>query len=155
MVGFLLLIGAPVTCAIGIAFARRAELRFEQHRRKQLLTQAISELGSDLSIARVPNLSNRRLEMELLLLNLNTRAEILVEALSAETESGQRAIAEDNESSHSYFRRWQESRSAVQQAQEAYAEAIDEFHEFLHSLPPPLRAKAAERGAIALAINPA
>ena len=149
----------PVACAIGGVIARKAEHRFEQHRhsqrRKQLLIQVLPELGSDLSLARVPQISDRRFEMELLLMQLSAKAEILVEALAAEAESGEGAIAEDTESSQSCLGRWQEARRGVQQAQEAYAEAIDEYHEFLHSLPPPLRARAAQRGAIAMAINPA
>ena len=92
--------------------------------------------------------------MELLLMNLSTKAEMLAEALAAEAESGETAIA-DTESSQYCLRRWQESRRAVAQAQKAYAEATDEFHEFLQTLPPPLQARAAERGAFALAINPA
>ena len=38
---------------------------------------------------------------------------------------------------------------------DGFATTADAFREFLHSLPPPLRAKAAARGAFAIAISPA
>ena len=156
MVGLLLLIAAPLVCAIGSVIARRAEHRFEPHRQsqrhKQLLIQALPELERGLPTTRVPHLSDRRLEMELLLMNVGTKAELLAAALAAEAEAGE-TIA-DIDSSQSGLRRWRTARKAAAQAYDAYAEAINEFHEFLHSLPPPMRARAAERGAIALAINP-
>ena len=154
MVGFLLLIAAPVVCAIGSVIARRAEQHRQSQRWKQLLIQALPELRSDLSTSRVPHLSDRQLEMELLLMNVSTKAETLAAALAAEADAGETAVA-NPESSQSRLRRWREARKAAAHAHDAYAEAIDEFHEFLHTLPPPLRARAAERGAIALAISPA
>jgi hypothetical protein len=154
MVGFLLLIAAPVACAIGSVIARRAEQHRQSARHTLLLIQALPDLGSDLPTTRVPNLSDRRLEMELLLMNLSTKAESLTAALAAEAGAGETAIA-DNESPQSALGRWQDARKAAAQAQESYAEAVDEFHQFLLTLPPPLRARATERGAIALAISPA
>jgi hypothetical protein len=153
MVGFLLLIAAPLVCAIGSVIAGRAEQHRQSQRRKQLLIQALPELGSDRPTTTVPDFSDRRLEMELLLMNLSAKAGMLVEALASEAGAGETAIA-GTESTQSALRRWQEARKAAVQAQEVYAEAIDEFHQFLHTLPPPLRARATERGAIVLVINP-
>jgi hypothetical protein len=92
--------------------------------------------------------------MELLLMDMSAKAEILTEALAFEAEIGRKAIEEDTENP-ACLSQWQQARRAVQQAQEVYSEALDDYLEFLHSLPPPLRAAAAERGAFAMAISPA
>jgi hypothetical protein len=158
MDGFLFSIAASGACAIGVVIAKKTEHwhRQQRHsrRRKQLLIQALHEVGRDRSIARAPRLSDRQFEMELLLMDMSAKAEILTEALAFEAEIGRKAIEEDTENP-ACLSQWQQARRAVQQAQEVYSEALDDYLEFLHSLPPPLRAAAAERGAFAMAISPA
>ena len=158
MDGFLFSIAASGACAIGVVIAKKTEHWHQQQRhskrRKQLLIQALKDVGTDLSIARSPRLSDRQFEMELLLMDLSAKAEMLMEALTVEAQFGQRAIEEDTENP-ACLSQWQEARRGVQDAQEVYSEALDNYLEFLHSLPPPLRATAAERGALAMAVSPA
>jgi hypothetical protein len=158
MDGFLFSLAATGACAIGVVIAKKTEHwhRQQRHsrRRKQLLIQALHEVGTDLSIARTPRLSDRQFELELLLMDMSAKAEMLMEALTFEAEFGQKAIEEDTENPVS-LSHWQEARRGVQDAQEVYSEALDNYLEFLHTLPPPLRAAAAERGAFAMAISPA
>src|SRR5580704_7207522 len=140
MDGFLILIEASAGCAVGALIGWKAERRYEQHRqsqrRKQALIQALHAQNSEPSITGNPHFSDKGFQMELLLMNLTAKTEALREALTSEAELGEKAIG-----TGAGIGQWEEARRAVAQAQEVYSESLDAFREFLHSLPPPLRAK--------------
>jgi hypothetical protein len=135
----------------------RAERRNQQNRdlrREQLLIRALQEARSEVWTGSKLHLSDTRLEMELLLMNLRTSAETLTDALAAEAEKGNRAITTDSDGV-TCLGQWQDAQSDVEQAQEVYNDALDEYREFLRALPPPLQAKAAERAGFSMEILPA
>lgn len=83
--------------------------------------------------------------METLLANVRTAADTLVAALGAEQQVGSRVCGPDAQAP-SLFEEWAASRRADEQAHEVYNQAVQEYREFVHSLAPPLRAEAAQRG---------
>jgi hypothetical protein len=157
MDGFLILIEASCACAIAALTASKAELWYEDNRqsqrRQQALKQVLNKSEGELC-TRSLRLSDRQFEMELLLMHLSSNATLLMQALATEVKCGEKAGATTTESPL-WFGQWQEARRAVEQAQVVYTEAQDAYHEFLRSLPPPMRAKAVERGALAMAASPA
>ena len=157
MNAFLILTLASAACAMAIVIAWKTQRLYEQQRdfrREQLLFQSLRKVNTDLVTIRSLHLSDSQFEMELVLMNLRRKAEILMQALSAEAESGNRAISMGFDTPAG-LEEWQGSRISVEQSQEVYNEALDAYYEFLHTLPPPLRAKAAERASFALQISPA
>jgi hypothetical protein len=50
------------------------------------------------------------------------------------------------------FEHWQIARRAIGQAQETYDQAVNEYREFVQGVPAPLRAKATEKGMVAMTI---
>ncbi|HTS65454.1 MAG TPA: hypothetical protein VMH28_25710 [Candidatus Acidoferrales bacterium] len=124
-----------------------SEERRRLRRREQLLIDCLQHGGQDSGGARrMANFSGKKLEMELLLLELESAGEDLSKALSVESASG-KLLGE-----------WQGARRDVDAAEERYRTAVAAYQSFLHALPPPVRASAEERGTRAMErphLNPA
>ena len=86
--------------------------------------------------------------MDRLLERLTKSADTLAEALAAESDASQ--LSAD---SAVPIDRWKEARARVAQAQEVHNRAVIEYREFVQDLPVPLRAKAAERGIVAMKVS--
>ncbi|HXK07774.1 MAG TPA: hypothetical protein VMS37_35600 [Verrucomicrobiae bacterium] len=140
----LMLIEISATCVFGsLVLAHRVARRLDERRRalrrEQLLMESLQHTGAELPASGKVNLSVRKLEMELLLLELETAGERLTKALTAEAASNLDAGT------------WHDARRDVATAEENYRCALADYREFMHALPPPMQAHAAERGARVLA----
>ena len=104
-------------------------------------------------------LSERQLELEQLIRDLETTNAALVTALNAQAEfdAGElSAVADFGEETPSLSRtleQWRKSNAAVESAQFAHCQATYSFREFVESLPPALRQSALERSAGAMAAS--
>jgi hypothetical protein len=78
-------------------------------------------------------------------------AAALVRALAVEEQLGAELDAAGTTAA-SLVEQWRVSRSMVEQAQQGYYEAVEQYREFVHSLPPPLRSKAAAQGCTAMTL---
>ncbi|PWT86499.1 MAG: hypothetical protein C5B58_01310 [Acidobacteria bacterium] len=112
---------------------------------EQLVVQGLEEAVEESTASQEIEISEPHAEMDRLLKELESASEALAAALAAEAEFGR-------QDSHAEFAmaRWQQARHNVLGAQEAYTKASDAYRDFVHSLPPPLRANAAARGARAM-----
>jgi hypothetical protein len=133
-----------IACAASAAAACKIQqIRQERRRvcrREQLLLGSLhldeeEEEGNKTA----GTLSSKRLEMELLLLELHTVGEELSKALEAEAASD---AGTDG---------WRDARQDVDTSEERYRKAVLHYREFMHTLPPPLHATAVDRASRALA----
>jgi hypothetical protein len=148
-----MLIQVAVACTVGalaVEVERRRAKRRDSERRGQLLTRAIHRVEGDSAAIRKLRHSEKRLEMDTLLSNLQAASATLTDALAAEARLGQSPIANELDAL-STLAEWQEARRTVEQAEEVYSQAAHAYREFVHSLPPPLRTTAADRAAPSLA----
>ena len=157
-----MLLEMSIACAVGTIVVTTLNSRYRHHhdpqRRGKILGQVLRHANRSKH-----HFSERESQLEVLLLELTVAAEMLTEALDAEAESGRRALASDGEVAAenspggqepvAALIQWRERRSEVQRSQDAYCRAADAFREFAESLPQPLRAKAAERGRLAMSIS--
>lgn len=143
-------IGAAVSTAVGIRLKNYRRLR-QSRRREQLLIQGLHQTSIDRPVLTRRLVSTRQSEMESLLLHVRARGEVLVAALAAEAQLGGTLCAEPTKD-ESLFEQWKVTRSVAEQAEEAYEQAVEQYREFVQSLPPPMRASAAERGVTAMSI---
>jgi hypothetical protein len=144
-----------LACAIvALIVARIVDRRGKQQRQhhERLLIQALRLGAPEPSVSRIFGSSERRLEMELLLMALQSAGEVLGAALAAEARVGNNPGLDDFASTAS-LHDWVEARRTVTRAQFVYDDAAEAYHEFLETLPPPLRTGAAERGARLMAIS--
>jgi hypothetical protein len=89
--------------------------------------------------------------MDVLLEELEAVSEALTKALAAEADLGGNYSETLNPSS--CMARLHEARTQVQRAHEAYIRKANAYRQFVQSLPPPLRAKAIERGSRTMAFG--
>ena len=85
-------------------------------------------------------------EMEQLLSDIRTAADLLVCALANEEGLRRMALETQDPAEDSQIERLQMYRVRAEQLQAEYYESVERYREFVQSLAPPLRARAAERG---------
>jgi len=84
--------------------------------------------------------------MEQLLAEIRTAADLLVCALANEEGLRRMALETQDPAEDSQIERLQMYRERAEQLQAEYYDSVERYREFVQSLAPPLRAKAAERG---------
>ena len=131
---------------------RISVLAFQEGSRVPLTVNMVRQLGDRPPVETKPNLSDRRLEMELLLFNLGAAGKDLLAALATEAQVGDQFFNPKPDASSS-LEQWVDSRQAVLKAQIAYERAANDYRSFINSLAPPLRAVAAARGAGPMALT--
>ena len=131
---------------------RISVLAFQEGSRVPLTVNMVRQLGDRPPVETKPNLSDRRLEMELLLFNLGAAGKDLLAALATEAQVGDQFFNPKPDAGSS-LEQWVESRQAVLKAQIAYERAANDYRSFINSLAPPLRAVAAARGAGPMALT--
>ena len=85
-------------------------------------------------------------EMEQLLTEIRTAADSLVCALANEEGLRRMALDTQDPAEDAHIERLQMYRERAEQLQAEYYDSVEKYREFVQSLAPPLRAKAAERG---------
>jgi hypothetical protein len=125
---------------VGLKLIERQKMaRFRQ---QTIFIKGIRQAENSLQRPRV-HASASAQEMEQLLAEIRTAADLLVCALSTE-EGLRRMTLETGDPSQS--ERLQTYRERAEQLQAEYYDTVERYREFVQSLAPPLRAKAAERG---------
>ena len=121
-------------------------------RRDRILVQGLQQVSTDWMEYRSRLESTRIMEMETYLLEVRSTGEYLSGALAAQSRWWQMRGTTKNQAF--ILKQWKASQSIAGQAQKAYDEAIEQYQEFVQSLPAALRSKAVERGnTVALAVN--
>jgi hypothetical protein len=134
---------SALATAIGIALSNYRRSRQSRHR-EQILIQGLHQANISQAVPNRHLVSVRQSEMEGLLENVRIAADGLLAAFAAEKEASVKLSAAP-ENNPALFEEWSASRRADEQAHEDYDLAIQEYREFIQSLAPPLRAKAAKR----------
>jgi hypothetical protein len=151
-----MLLTISIACTVGALVGQQVARRYTHYRgsqrRGQLLVQALRETGSGPLTPSKAHLSPRRAEMENLLAGLQAASEALAVALETEALTGQAVDNGDGPEPYT-LQHWQAARAAVGLAQETYNQAAGDYREFVQTLPPPLRAIAAQRGFVAMTAN--
>jgi hypothetical protein len=135
---------SAVATAIGVAlnsYRRRRRSR----RREDVLIQGLHRANITRPVMYRHLVSARQSEMERLLENVSTAADVLLTALAGE-KGAEGRVRQGPPNDPSLFEEWSSSRRAVDREQEVYNLTLQEYTEFVESLAPPLRAGAAKRG---------
>lgn len=145
-------IGSAVASVVGIGLKNYQRQRESRRRARQLLIQGLHQASMERRpVVISSSASTRRSDMENLLDGVTNAAAALVQALAVEEQLGAALGAPDTKSP-SLVEQWRMSRSLVEQAQQEYYKAVGKYREYVHSLAPALRAKAAERGCTAMTL---
>jgi len=139
---------SALATAIGIAINNYRRQR-QSRRREQILIQGLHRANIAQPVRNRHLVSVRQSEMEGLLENVRTAADVLLVALDAEKQAWAKACAAPA-NAPLLFEEWSASRRADEQEHEAYNLAVQEYREFVQSLAPPLRAQAAKRGDVVM-----
>jgi hypothetical protein len=145
-------IGSALVTAVGMGLMNHLRQQECRRRERRLLIEGLQQA----SFERQPVLgsspsSTRQSEMEELLEVVGKASAALVHALAVE-EQWTAKLDGAGTTSPSLLEPWSMSRGLVEQAQQEYYEAVEQYREFVHSLAPPLRPKAAARGCTAMTL---
>jgi hypothetical protein len=135
---------SALATAIGIALNDYRRGR-QSSRCEHLLIQGLHRAKIAQPVLNRHMVSVKQTEMEGLLENMRTAADVLLEALAAEKQAVDR-VREGPANDPTLFGQWAASRRTDERAHDAYNQAVQEYREFVQSLAPPLRAEACKRG---------
>ena len=141
-------IASAVTSAVGFGLMNYMRQRESRRLGRQLLIEGLHQASMERQPAPC---SPQPSEMEVLLDAVGKAAAALLQALAAE-EQLKDAPGMSNMNSPDLVEQWQMTRSLTEQAQRDYYQAVGQDREFVHSLAPPLRPKAAARGCVAMTL---
>jgi hypothetical protein len=143
---------AAVAIAVGIGLMHHLRQQECRRRERHLLIEGLHQASIERRpVLRCPPASTRQSEMEELLDVVGKAAAALAQALAVEEQLGAKLYAAGT-TSPSLFEQWRVSRSSVERAQQEYHKTVEQYREFVHSLAPPLRSKAAARGCVAMTL---
>jgi hypothetical protein len=143
---------AAMAIAVGIGLMNHLRQQECRRRERHFLIEGLHQASIERGpVLRCPPASTRQSEMEKLLDVVGKAAAVLEQLLAVEEQLEAELYAAGTESP-SLLEQWKMRRSLVEQAQQEYYKAVEQYREFVYSLAPPLRSKAAARGCVAMTL---
>lgn len=137
--------GSAFVSAMVVGLKLLERQKMARFRKQTMLIKGIRQAEQSVHRPRA-HASASAMEMEQLLTDIRTAADLLVCALATEEGLRRMALETQGPADNSHIERLQMYRDRAEQLQAEYYECVERYREFVQSLAPPLRAKAAERG---------